>query len=150
MKPKLIEGPVGPLLIQLTAPMLLGLIALLAFNLVDAYFIGQLGTAALAAIGFTFPVILLFLNFAIGMGIGVSTALALAIGVEEKGKVQALTGHALLLSTALVSFLSLCGYLWLDPLFRFLGASDEMLVLIRDYMVWIFIGMPFFKSSNGE
>lgn len=40
----------------MTGPMILGIIAILAFNLVDTFFIGMLGTQALAAISFTFPV----------------------------------------------------------------------------------------------
>lgn len=52
----MLTAPMTPMLLRMTGPMILGIIAILAFNLVDTFFIGMLGTQALAAISFTFPV----------------------------------------------------------------------------------------------
>ncbi len=40
----------------MTVPMVAGLLSIVVFNLADTYFVGKLGTAELAAMGFTFPV----------------------------------------------------------------------------------------------
>ncbi|MGD1912764.1 MAG: hypothetical protein ACFB2X_18525 [Rivularia sp. (in: cyanobacteria)] len=58
MKQRLTEGNVGSTLVKLTIPMIWGVFAIIAFNLVDTYFVGQLGTAPLAAMRFTFPVVM--------------------------------------------------------------------------------------------
>ena len=58
-KAKLIEGHVGLTLIKLTLPMMVGMVGMVIFNLVDAFFIGKLGTEELAAMTFTLPIVLL-------------------------------------------------------------------------------------------
>lgn len=50
----LLSGSIDQTLKNMTIPMVFGLIAILAFNLVDTFFISLLGTDALAAISFTF------------------------------------------------------------------------------------------------
>lgn len=57
----LIEGNIKKQLYQLTWPMLLGIMGMVVFNLVDTYFVGKLGVQQLAAMSFSFPVVM-FLN----------------------------------------------------------------------------------------
>lgn len=52
----LLSAPIPLVLRQMTVPMIFGLVAILMFNLVDTFFISLLGTQALAAISYTFPV----------------------------------------------------------------------------------------------
>nr|WP_239112502.1 MATE family efflux transporter [Halomicronema sp. CCY15110] len=98
MQHKLTEGPVGPHLIKLTLPMMWGLLALITFNLVDTYFVGQLGTAQLAAMSFTFPVVLTLGNLAFGLGIGTTSVIARAIGQGDMRRVQRFTTNSLTLA----------------------------------------------------
>ena len=51
----LTEGSVRRHLVQQTVPMIWGIFALMAFNVADTYFVGQLGARELAAMSFTFP-----------------------------------------------------------------------------------------------
>lgn len=92
------EGPVGRTLVNLTASMILDMLDMLAFNLVDTYFIGQLGTAQLAAISFTFPVIILVSSFAQGIGIGVVSLVSSAIGEGQFGRTARETTDIMLLA----------------------------------------------------
>lgn len=77
---RLLEGPVGPTLIRLTLPMMVGIAAILFFNIVDTFWVGQLGPHELAAMGFTFPVAMVVTNLTIGIGIGSTAVIARAIG----------------------------------------------------------------------
>jgi len=68
--------------------MILGIVAILAFNLVDTFFIGMLGTEALAAISFTFPVTFVVTSLAMGLGAGLSAVIgegrrAITVKVNE-------------------------------------------------------------------
>jgi len=76
---RLIEGPVQKTLIRLTLPMVLGTLSIVIFNLSDTFFIGQLGTNQLAALTFTFPVVLAVGSLAMGLGIGASAVISRAI-----------------------------------------------------------------------
>lgn len=91
MKRNLTAGPVAPHLVKLTLPMVWGLFALIAFNLVDTYFVGQLGTAQLAAMSFTFPVVMTLGNLAFGLGVGATSVIARAIGEGDMRRVQRFT-----------------------------------------------------------
>ncbi|PZD73755.1 Multidrug export protein MepA [Acaryochloris thomasi RCC1774] len=143
MQRKLTEGSVGSQLIKLTLPMVWGVFALIAFNLVDTYFVGQLGTAQLAAMSFTFPVVLTLGSLAMGLGVGASSVIARAIGEGDMSRVQRFTTNSLTLAvTAVVLFVTV-GLLTIEPLFQLLGAGPEVMPFIQDYMqIWYF-GMVF-------
>ena len=53
------EGPIGRTMLKNGLAMIAGTIAICGYNIVDTYFVGQLGKIPLAAMGFTFPVIML-------------------------------------------------------------------------------------------
>ena len=134
-KALLIEGPVAPTLAKLTLPMIVGIVAMMAFNLADTYFVGQLGTKELAAMSFTFPVVMIISSLALGLGMGTSAVVARAIGKGDHGEVQRLTTDALLLSLSVVAVAVVAGILTINPLFRLLGATEDILPLIRQYMI---------------
>ena len=138
-KPKLTEGSVSQHLVKLTIPMIWGVFAVIAFNLVDTYFVGQLGTLELAAMSFTFPVVMTLGSLAMGLGIGASSVIARAIGEGDRAKVQRLTTDSLTLSLLAVIFFAIVGLATIDPLFKALGAGSDVLPFIRGYMqIWYF------------
>lgn len=139
----LVEGPVGRILVKLTIPMIFGIVGIVAFNLVDAFFVGQIGTNELAALSFTFPVVLVIASLAHGLGIGASAVISRAIGEGNHHKVQRLTTDSLILAILIVVFFVTIGLLTIDPIFRLLGATPEIVSLIKQYMrIWYF-GMIF-------
>ncbi len=140
---RLTQGPVGRQLVKLTLPMVWGLSALICFNVVDTYFVGHLGTLELASISFTFPVVWIMVAIAVGVGIGASATISRAIGAGDEHRVRRLTTDSLLLSLMIVGVLILIGIFTIDPVFRMLGATDETLPGIRDYMTIWYCGMIF-------
>ena len=133
----LAEGPVNRHLVSLTVPMIWGILAMMAFNVTDTWFVAQLGSRELAAMSFTFPVVMVLISLGIGLMAGTSSVIARSIGSGEQRRVRRLTSDALILSTLLSLVLTLAGLLSIDPLFRLLGAPDDLLPPIRDYMqVW--------------
>ncbi|WP_017324555.1 MATE family efflux transporter [Synechococcus sp. PCC 7336] len=143
MKRTLTEGPVGSQLFKLTLPMVWGVFAIIAFNLVDTYFIGQLGTAQLAAMSFTFPAVMTLGSLAMGLGVGASSVIARAIGEGDMRRVQRFTTNSLTLALTVVILFAALGFSTIDPLFQLLGAGPEVMPFIREYMrIWYF-GMVF-------
>jgi len=140
---RLTEGPVGATLVRLTIHMLPGIVAMVAFNLVDTYFVGKLGTKELAAMGFILPVVLVVGGLALGLGMGASAVIARAIGRGDRSEVRRLTTDSLLLALVIVFVCIVVGMLNMDWIFRRLNASDDVLPLIRQYMVVWFPGMIF-------
>jgi putative MATE family efflux protein len=136
---KLTEGEVGGTLVRLTVPMLLAILTMVAFNLVDTYFVGQLGKLELAAMGFTLPVVMLIASLSQGLGVGASAVIARAIGEGDFNQVQRLATDSSFLALVIVVTLSTIGLLTIDPLFAVLGATDEVMPFLREYMtIWYF------------
>ncbi|MEO1334556.1 MAG: MATE family efflux transporter, partial [Myxococcota bacterium] len=98
MKGALTEGPVGRTLINKAIPMVLGIAAVIFFNIVDTFWVGQLGATPLAAMSFTFPVTFVVLSLAMGMGIGATSVISNAIGHGNEDRVRRLTTDSLFLA----------------------------------------------------
>ena len=105
----LTQGPIALLLMKLTWPMVLGLLGMVMFNLADTYFIGKVGVDELAAMGFTFPVVMVVGAFALGIGIGTSSLMSRSIVNEDKSVLRKYATEALLLGLLFVSFLVIIG-----------------------------------------
>jgi len=131
----LAEGAVGPLLVRLTIPMIGGMFAMSSFHLADTWFVSRLGVAELAAMTFTFPVVMVVGSVAMGLGIGISSLVSRALGNGRHERVKRLCTDGFLLSLSTVILLALIGLLTVNPLFRMLGATDDEIHLIRQYMV---------------
>ncbi|MBB3062342.1 MATE family efflux transporter [Microbulbifer rhizosphaerae] len=141
--PSLLEGPVAGHLRRLALPMVWGILATMSFNVVDTWFVAQLGSGPLAAMSFSFPVVMVINSFAIGLGAGTSSAVARAYGAGDMARVRRLVTDASLLALLVALAISAVGLLTVGPLFRLLGAPAEMLPLIADYMVPWYLGAVF-------
>ena len=139
---KLVEGDIGKILFKMTLPMLMGILGMILFNLVDTYFIGILGVDELAAISFTFPVIMIVMSISMGLGVGASSVISREIGTGNMDQVKRYTTDALILSIVIVILLVILGLFTIDPLFQLLGAEKELIPLIRDYMIIWYAGVP--------
>ena len=141
--PPLTEGPVTRHLVRLTLPMIMGMLSMTIFHLTDTYFIGQLGKNELAAISFTFPVIMVLNSIALGLGVGASSVISRTIGEGNSMKVRRLATDALFLAVIIVAFVVAAGELTIYPLFRLLGAPEDILPLTAAYMRIWYIGVVF-------
>jgi putative MATE family efflux protein len=127
----------------MTIPMVFGIVGIVAFNLVDTFFVGKLGTDELSALSFTFPVVLIISSLAHGLGIGASAVISRAIGEGNHHRVKRLTTDSLFLSVLLVAIFAVIGLFSIHGVFRLLGASPDIIDLIKQYMrIWYF-GMIF-------
>ncbi|WP_033936041.1 MATE family efflux transporter, partial [Vibrio cholerae] len=138
----LLSAPIPLVLRQMTVPMIFGLVAILMFNLVDTFFISLLGTQALAAISYTFPVTFAVNCITMGIGVGLSTCIGRLLGQGDGRQAARVSSHGLLLALLLVAAASTLGLLTIEPLFLLLGASHELIPLIKEYMVVWYLTIP--------
>jgi putative MATE family efflux protein len=137
----LTKGPLSKQIVSMTVPMIFGSLGTMVFNLVDTFFIGHLGTKQLAAISFTFPVIMVIMSVSIGLGTGATSLISNAIGEKRHDKVKNLTTQSLLLALIVVAILAVIGLLTIDPVFTLIGAKGELLKMVKDYMTIWYIGV---------
>ena len=142
-KRNLTEGNILRQLSRLTWPMLLGMIGMVIFNLVDTYFVGKLGVHQLAAMSFSFPVVMFLNSLSQGVGIGTSSLVSRNIIHAKRSEVKMMASRAILLGVINVLIFVVIGLLTIRPLFTALGAQDDVLNYVSDYMsIWYF-GAPF-------
>lgn len=136
----LVEGSIQKSLVRMTTPMIIGMLMLFTFSLVDTWFISFLGTESLTAISFTFPVTFFVMSLAIGLGIGASAVVAKCLGRSEFDKAKeaatVISYISFLLATIVVG---LCWF-FMEDVFALMGASEQLMVPIKKYMVVWFPG----------
>lgn len=121
-------------LFRLTAPMMIGVSSNIVVSMFEIAFIGQLGTQQLAAITFTFPLVMMLTSIALGIGIGTSSVIARGVGSGAGDDARRLGTHSLLLVAGATLALSAIGWLTIDPVFTALGATPEVMVHIHRYL----------------
>jgi len=140
---RLDTGSIPRHLIALSLPMVWGILAMIAYNVADTFFVAQLGTAPLAALSFTFPVVMTIFSLALGLGIGTASVISRTVGRGDHEEVRRLTTDSLWLSMGVVLLFMLAGLATIEPLFALLGAGEQTLPLIVDYMQIWYLGAPF-------
>ena len=120
--------------------MVAGTLSMSGYNLADTYFVGQLtGESPMAAMGFTFPVIMLVGCLFHGLGIGVMTTAAQALGARKRFRAATLITSGIWLVVAFSIFLAALGMAFSGWLFSRFGATGETLELVNGYMrIWFF------------
>ena len=143
MAATLTVGPAGPLLLRMSLSMLIGFVAGAAYNVADTYFVSRLGTAELAAMGYTFPIVMTVFGLVMGIGVGTSSVLARLIGQADETGTRLLTLHALLLGLVITVAFVVAGWLTFPRILAMLGADAETLPLALGYLrIWL-AGMVF-------
>lgn len=141
------HGPVGKHLVRLGAFMAMGSVTMNIAQLAEAVYLGILGTEALAAMGFAFPLTITLFAFAGGIGTGASSVIARAAGAGDQATTRQLVTHAQLLAVAVGVLLALAGAAFAEPIVSALGAEGLVLELTVSYLQVYMIGVPFFLLS---
>ena len=137
----LLEAPIGSTLLRLAMPNVLIMLAQAAAGLVETYFIGKLGTDALAGVALVFPVVMLMQMMSAGaMGGGIASSIARALGAGRRGDADALAIHALVIALGAGAAFTIGiggGGRWL---YQAMGGTGRALEAALTYSNWVFAG----------
>lgn len=137
---RLLKGSVAGHLTRLTLPSIGGMLAIMVFNLTDTWYVSRLGTEELAAMGFTFAVVMIVGALSLGFSTGSASIISRALGAGNKTLASRTVSDGLILTIAGTALVSVLGYFTITPLFTLLGAEGRVLDLVRDYMQIWFLG----------
>jgi putative MATE family efflux protein len=139
---RLLEAPIVPTLLRLAAPNVLVMLMQASVGLVETYFVGWLGTDALAGVALVFPLVMLMQMMSAGaMGGGIAAAIARALGSGRRADADALAIHALIISATLgltFSVAVIAGGPWL---YRTMGGDGATLDAALAYSNVVFAGV---------
>src|SRR5947199_4240180 len=138
---KLLEAPITPTLLGLAIPNVVVMVAQASVGLVETYFIGKLGTDALAGVALVFPVVMLMQMMSAGaMGGGIASAIARALGGGRRAQADALALHALVIALAFGAAFRRGVLGGGRALYQGMGGSGPSLAAALTYSNWVFAG----------
>jgi putative MATE family efflux protein len=137
----LLDAPLLPLLLRLAAPNILLMLAQSATGLIETYFVGKLGTDALAGVSIVFPGVMLMQMLSAGaMGGGISSSIARALGSGRREDANALVWHAIVINSTLGVICTVGILTFGESLYRALGGDGASLRAALAYSNIIYAG----------
>lgn len=137
----LLSAPILPTLLKLAAPTVTVLVAQTAVNIAEAYYVGFLGTDALAGAALVFPIFMLMTMMSNGgFGSGVASSVARAIGAGRLEDADAALFHAIVLAIIAGALFMIGVHVGGTPLFRALGGRGGALDAATTYASYLFAG----------
>ena len=141
IRTRLLTGPILPTLLRLSVPNIALVGSQAAVNVAETYFVGLLGTDALAGVALVFPIVMLMQMMSAGaMGGGISSAIARTLGAHRQADAEALAWHAVLIALLLGAAFTLGAFAFGPSLYRVLGGQDASLAIALEYSNLIFGG----------
>lgn len=147
MATNLTKDKTNTVLLSMSLPISIGMLSTFLFQVIDTYFVGQLGADALAALSFASTLYFLVVGLFMGLAVGVSIIIGAAKGAENNIKVNQTTFVALLWSIILASAFAALGIYFVDPIFTSMGADAIRLPLVKQYIVPLFYGIPLLTTG---
>ncbi len=137
----LLIAPILPMLLKLALPTVTVLVAQTAVNIAEAYYVGILGTDALAGAALVFPIFMLMTMMSNGgLGSGVASSVARAVGAGRRNDADAALFHAVVLAIIVGALFTLGVTLGGPLLYRALGGRDAALTAATTYSNYLFAG----------
>ena len=103
------EGSIPTHVTHLSAVMIWGFLAMTLGQLIEIVYVGQLGTQAVAALTFMFPISMTLNAFTRGIGIGASSLVAQAMGASESERLRRIISHCYLIIVIMTVSVSIIG-----------------------------------------
>ena len=144
---KLVMTPVEKLIPRLAVPTIFSMMITMIYNLVDAYFVGKLGTSASAAIGVVLGVQSIFQAFGFMMGHGAGSQISVRLGEGDRDAADRLFSTAFFHALVISVIIGVLGLIGLEPLMRLMGSTDTILPFSKNYGFYILISGPALVGS---
>lgn len=145
---KLGNEPIGRLLVDFSVPAIIGMLVMSLYNVIDRVFIGNsAGSLGIAAITVGFPIMIVQFAFIGMIGMGATALVSIRLGQQKREEAEFIVGNALVLLIGLSLVMTVLGLLFLDPLLRIFGASDDVIPLAKIY-IRIILGASIFQALS--
>ena len=123
------QGNLKKAIVLLAIPMILELSLESVFAVVDMFFVGKLGDAAIAAVGLTEAAIAIIYSLAIGLSTAATAMIARRIGEKNPDAAAHAAVQAIVISLVFTFILSVTGIVYAADILRLMGAQPEVIEL---------------------
>lgn len=144
---RLTRGSIPGHLVSQTLPGIIGVAAMMSIGIIDAYYIGRLGSDELAAVSFIFPINVALASLGVGVMVGISSVVARALGEGDTQKAAQRANFGIAMALVFGLVIGLLLYALHEPLFRLMNASEAHLPLIESYILPYSLGFPLLVAN---
>lgn len=121
------NAPIPKALMAMGIPTMLGMMVNAIYNLVDAYFVGGLGTSQMGAISVVYPLGQVVVGLGLLFGNGAASYLSRLLGNGDKEKADKVASTALYSSITVGAIMIIFSVIFLQPILKLLGATDSIM-----------------------
>jgi len=137
----LLTAPIGPTILRLAAPNMVSMVMSMIALVTEAWYVGQLGTTALAGLALAFPMMMLMMTLSGGsFGGTISGAVSRRLGADDRSGAELLAFHAVLLVVLLAVLFALLFLLGGRWIYSALGGAGAVLEQTLAYSNVLFLG----------
>ena len=109
--------PVGKLLVNMAAPMIISMLVQALYNVVDSIYVSQISESAVIALSLAFPVQNLLIGFAVGIGVGVNFLLSKSLGEGNQERANLAAGNGIVMALMAMVIFVIFGLVGSRPYF---------------------------------
>ncbi len=120
------SGSIGKAVLYLSIPMMLEMVMESVFTVVDAYFVGKLGTDALAAVGLTDSVLVIVYSLGMGLSMGTTAMVARRIGEKNNREAAEASAQSILVGVFISIPMALLGIIYAKDILFLMGANESV------------------------
>lgn len=145
----LTEGSIHKKLWLFSIPMLISVMFQQIYNIADSMIAGKfVGENALAAVGASYPITMLFIAVAMGCNIGCSVIISQLFGAKEYGHMKTAVSTTYISCIILSIFLTILGFIFCTPLMRLMKTPENIFSDSRLYLDIYIAGITFLFLYN--
>ncbi|MGI4808475.1 MAG: MATE family efflux transporter [Janthinobacterium lividum] len=137
------EGPILPALMRLAVPIVLANLLQTGYQLTDAFWVGRLGAAAVAAVAVSFPITFLMIAIGGGLGVAGATLTAQYFGARDQAMVNHVAAQTMLMVIGVSVVLGALGFVLAPLILHMLGVMPEVYAEALGFLRVSFIGLIF-------
>ena len=144
---RMTQEPVERLVCSMAIPTITIMLISALYNMADTFFVGSLGTSATGAVGIVFSLMAIIQAIGFFFGHGAGNYISRELGAQNRDKASQMAATGFLSVLIAGGAVTVSGLLFLEPLARFLGATETILPHACDYLRYILIGAPWMAAS---
>jgi putative MATE family efflux protein len=141
--PRLLQGPIVTSLFLLAFPIMGANLLQIAYQLIDAFWVGRLGAAAVASVSISMPVMFLMISAGLGFAVAGTTLIAQYVGAGNRAMVDHVAAQTLLTIVALSVVLGAVGFAGAPYLLDLMGTAPDVRDNAIAFLRVSFVSLPF-------
>ncbi len=143
----MLSEPLLKVIPLLAIPSVISLIITSLYNMLDTFFVSQLGTAAIGAVGICLAMDQFISMFGAAIGNGAASFISRLLGADQKDQAEQVLATSLFLTVLICAILCVVGHIFLVPILKLVGAIDSILPYAVTYANYTLYSAPFMVAA---